>query len=276
MVIDSIALNCINGKSDKVYKIAIVDVGDQYVVNFEFGRRGSTLQAGTKTTSPVSLTKANEIFNKLIQEKTAKGYRSPQSFGLAPDTGAITKFIPVNRELSGIAPQLLKRIQKEDLASFINNDAYVVQQKHDGRRLLLVKDEQGIKGINKKGEYVSPPAEFAKEIEAYSGHVTFDGEAVGPFYFVFDLLFENGIDLRSLPYTDRLARLESRYQNSKTFWLVKTIREDKRDFVIEVMMAGKEGVVFKRADAPYSEQQIKYKFVESATVRVRHHNTQRK
>lgn len=63
------------GKSDKVYEVDLCQVGDdQYVVNFRFGRRGSTLKDGSKTVLPVSKDKAENIFNDLVNSKKKKGY----------------------------------------------------------------------------------------------------------------------------------------------------------------------------------------------------------
>ncbi|MBE8415618.1 ATP-dependent DNA ligase, partial [Leptospira borgpetersenii serovar Tarassovi] len=47
--------------SDKVYHVNIDPEGDGYVVLFAFGRRGSTLQTGTKTSKPVSYESAQKI-----------------------------------------------------------------------------------------------------------------------------------------------------------------------------------------------------------------------
>jgi bifunctional non-homologous end joining protein LigD len=44
------------------------------VVNFAYGRRGSSLQTATKASSPVDLEAATKIFTNLINEKKAKGY----------------------------------------------------------------------------------------------------------------------------------------------------------------------------------------------------------
>ena len=41
------------GGSDKVYQAAIEPKEGGYVVNFAYGRRGSTLTSGTKTSAPV-------------------------------------------------------------------------------------------------------------------------------------------------------------------------------------------------------------------------------
>ncbi len=61
--------------SDKVYEVDLCEVAeDKYLVNFRYGRRGANLKEGTKTTQPVALTKAEQIFDKLVGEKTKKGY----------------------------------------------------------------------------------------------------------------------------------------------------------------------------------------------------------
>ena len=62
------------GSSDKVYRVAIETRDGGNVVNFAYGRRGSTLNTGTKTTSPVTSDEAQRIYDKLIREKMAKGY----------------------------------------------------------------------------------------------------------------------------------------------------------------------------------------------------------
>jgi predicted DNA-binding WGR domain protein len=62
------------GNSDKVYEVDLCEVGDKFVVNFRYGRRGTDLKEGTKTTNSVALEEAEKIFQKLVDEKTRKGY----------------------------------------------------------------------------------------------------------------------------------------------------------------------------------------------------------
>ncbi|KOY87796.1 hypothetical protein AD998_18140 [bacterium 336/3] len=77
------------GTSDKVYEIDLCEVGtDQYVVNFRYGKRGSNLKDGTKTTTSVNLTKAQAVFNSLQKEKTDKGYQ------IATDDSQTTVVLP--------------------------------------------------------------------------------------------------------------------------------------------------------------------------------------
>ena len=54
-----------DGGSDKVYHACINAVGDGFTVTFAFGRRGSALTAGTKTTAPVAGEKAQQIYEYL-------------------------------------------------------------------------------------------------------------------------------------------------------------------------------------------------------------------
>lgn len=70
------------GTSDKVYHVQIVKVKDGtfdsspgYGVDFQYGRRGKNLIKGTKTSYPVSLQEAINIYYNLTQEKLKKGYK---------------------------------------------------------------------------------------------------------------------------------------------------------------------------------------------------------
>ena len=64
------------GTSDKEYRARVVKQGSGFVVLFEYGRRGGTLQNGTKTLSPIDLAEATTIFDRLVAEKMRNGYQS--------------------------------------------------------------------------------------------------------------------------------------------------------------------------------------------------------
>ena len=72
--LDRITLYYREGTSDKVYQVAIEPAGTRFVVNFAYGRRGTILNTGTKTNVPVDFAAAKRIYDKLVKEKTAKGY----------------------------------------------------------------------------------------------------------------------------------------------------------------------------------------------------------
>lgn len=75
-LIDQALLDFKQGRSDKVYQVDLLQVGeDRYVVNFRYGRRGSNLREGSKTVSPVGLTEARRIFRALVAGKIEKGYQ---------------------------------------------------------------------------------------------------------------------------------------------------------------------------------------------------------
>ena len=68
------------GSSFKEYNVAIITAADDsldlFNVNFSYGRIGSALQTGTKNASPVTLSEAESIAQKLIKSKMKKGYVS--------------------------------------------------------------------------------------------------------------------------------------------------------------------------------------------------------
>ncbi len=80
-LIKQISLHYQQGTSDKVYEVDLCEVtvtSDQparYVVNFRYGRRGTTLRDGTKTAAPVDRDQAQRIFSRLVSSKLNKGYQ---------------------------------------------------------------------------------------------------------------------------------------------------------------------------------------------------------
>ena len=98
---EQITLYFKEGASDKVYRAAIDPKDGGYVVAFAYGRRSSTLTTGTKTQVPVDYAAAKRIYDKLVAEKTARGY-TPGEDG--------TPYRQTGRELqaTGIDCQLLK------------------------------------------------------------------------------------------------------------------------------------------------------------------------
>lgn len=63
------------GNSDKIYEVDLCQTGqDLYVVNFRYGRRGTNLKEGVKTTQAVPEAQARKVFNQLVASKVKKGY----------------------------------------------------------------------------------------------------------------------------------------------------------------------------------------------------------
>ena len=94
------------GTSDKVYEVDLCQTGEnRYVVNFRYGRRGANLKEGVKTTQPVPLAEAQKVFDKLVAEKTNKGYQDvsipPVEETLAKAEKPATRKVAILNRLSG-------------------------------------------------------------------------------------------------------------------------------------------------------------------------------
>ena len=266
------------GSSDKVYQAAIEPDGNQFVVNFAYGRRGSTLTTGTKTSSPVDYETAKKIHTKLIGENKAKGYTE----------GAVgTSYQHTDKHASGILPQLLNPIEEVEVETLLRDDNYCAQEKFDGRHLLVRKQDESIEGINKKGFIVGLPETIAKEFRIVPGSLIPDGESVGDDYRAFDLLELNGENLSSLPYRTRFSMLADLLLSCSEFkhiHLVETAFKTKQKTELweRLRLENREGIVFKRLDAPYAPgkpsrggPQLKFKFVATVSAIVVKINTQR-
>ena len=112
-IIKSVTLYFRRGRSDKVYQAAIEERGDRFIVSFAYGRRGTTLKAGTKTPQPVPWVQAERIHSKLVASKLAKGYRTGGDGTVYRFTGPTAQAAtPAD---TGVRPQLANPVGEEEL-----------------------------------------------------------------------------------------------------------------------------------------------------------------
>ncbi len=267
-----------DGSSDKEYHAAINAVDGGFTVTFAYGRRGSALSAGTKTTAPVTLERATQIYDKLLAEKTAKGYTP---------AGAGTRFAGTDYEqrVSGLVPQLLNSIGEEEAGRLLADEAWCLQEKFDGRRIMVAVRGGVAEGSNHKGLCVALPQEIADSL-MHLPDCELDGELLGGEYVGFDLLKLDATDLRTSPYRVREEVLRDRLRPgfgpgvrvADTAWGTA----EKQALYQKIADAGGEGVVFKKANAPSvagrpasGGAQVKCKFYATCTCLVAAQNDQR-
>lgn len=263
------------GSSDKIYQCQIVPEGDGYLVNFQYGRRGSTLTTGTKTAAPVTHDDAVTIFEKLVREKTAKGY-TPGEAGTPYTEGDKAD------RVTGLAVQLLNSIDEADLDHYLTSPDYVLQEKLDGKRMLLRYDERldvAVTAINRTGLTCGAPDNILNALSKVAvggawSTLILDGECIGDRFFVFDILELNGINQRHKSYIDRHRQLKV-LDYGAAITIVPVYSENKDTVLRAMYKGGREGVVFKSRAAPYTPgrpnsggTQFKYKFQAEATCEV--------
>ena len=195
--IQSASLYFREGNSDKEYRAAIELKADGFIVSFAYGRRGGTLNTGTKTPVPVPEAEAIKVFDKLIASKVAKGYR--------PIADTSTPYPLTGQEGldTGVRCQLLNAVDESELPRLLSDTRHCLQEKHDGRRLMVRKLDHEITGINRRGLVVAIPEPIRLAVTAIPFDVLLDGEAIGETLHAFDLLEMNGLDLRQRRYLDR-------------------------------------------------------------------------
>jgi bifunctional non-homologous end joining protein LigD len=238
------------GLSDKVYQTTIEPSGPGFVVNFAYGRRGSTLTTGTKTAEPVGFDEARKIYDKLVREKTAKGY-TPGADG--------TPYQQTDKaeRATGIVPQLCNPIDEAEAQRLLTDPAWLTQEKLDGRRMLLQRRGDSIVGINRNGLTVSLPQPIVACAAAIPcQQFLLDGECIGEIFFAFDLLEYACVDLRRDSCRKRLDRM---YRppiivSGQPIALVRSASKtaDKQAMLATLRRQNKEGVVFKRIEAPHN------------------------
>jgi bifunctional non-homologous end joining protein LigD len=267
------------GTSDKVYQVSLEPAGGLFVVNFAYGRRGSTLNTGTKTNSPLDYETAKAVYDKLVREKTGKGYTPGED-------GTPYQHTDKEERATGILPQLPNPIDENAVRRLVHDTEHCMQEKFDGRRVLLRKQDGEITGINRKGLVIGLPSPIIHAARQLTGDFIMDGECVGDVLHVFDLLDRDGEDLRKSAYKHRLAALAKLLANGTAahLELVQTAckPKEKARMLDGLRQANKEGVVFKHVNASYRPgrpssggSQFKHKFYATLSAVVAKVNPQR-
>lgn len=276
---EQITLYFRQGSSDKVYQASIEPRDSGHVVNFAYGRRGSTLTTGTKTTSPVSHEQAKAIYDKLVNEKMAKGY-TPGEDGTPYHNAAHAE------HHTGIQCQLLNPIEEDQVHRLIHDPAFWMQEKMDGRRLLISKKGNEVTGINRLGLAVGLPETIHAEVAKCPLDLIVDGEAIGDTLHAFDVLLIGNEKLESLRYGERYLRLMNllgSFQHRHIQIVATTFMPKHKEERFQKLKAqNAEGVVFKHIDGKYTPgrsasggSQFKFKFCETASFIVAKVNAKR-
>ena len=264
-----ITLHYREGSSDKIYQASLVDVGGLFEVRFAYGRRGNALTTGKKTMQPVPKAEAMRIWDRLIAEKMKKGYQEIHR----PIGSAQLAAVPAS---TGILPQLLNAVDEEEVEILLKDDNYLMQEKKDGKRLILRKERGTVAGINRMGIACGLPQNIITDALALPGDWLIDGELIGDQYHTFDLLEHDG-SYRDQPLRKRLVALFNLVASgqAQSISLVASYTGEavKRRFLERSREDNLEGVVFKDMTAPYipgrpnsGGAQRKFKFVETASV----------
>ncbi|MEQ1858448.1 MAG: WGR domain-containing protein [Chthoniobacteraceae bacterium] len=265
------------GSSDKVYSVRIEPKDSGYVVNFAYGRRGSTMTTGTKTSTAVDYDAAKAIYDKLVKEKTSKGY-TPGEDG--------TPYQHTAKASTGIHCQLLNSIGDDEIEKLISDPSWWMQEKKDGRRLLLKKEGDSITGINRLGLIAGISVALARDALRCVEDFVLDGEGIGDHLHVFDAVLIGDEEIGGCRYTERYLRLMNllgSFQHPHIH-LVSTAfsANDKQELFDKLKDKNAEGVVFKHSDAPYiagrpssGGTQLKHKFCETASFIVGSVNSKR-
>jgi bifunctional non-homologous end joining protein LigD len=256
--------------SDKEYHAEIVAANDGFLVNFRYGRRGSSLTSGSRTPVPVSFEQAEKVYLKLVKEKTSKGYTPSESGTTYQGT-----------ELAGLksdfVPQLLNAIDEQELDRLIRDDTWVAQEKMDGERRAVDSTKGVVTGMNRKGLVVPLPQPIVDEILSLGSDLRIDNEIIGDVLYSFDIHVSNGKNVRNVGWLDRMELVQKTLANCKFIKAVPVAigTEAKRALVAKVKSSKGEGVVFKRIDALVKEGRpnsggtwLKFKFTERSTVQV--------
>lgn len=271
-----VTLHCTEGSASKAYRVQTIEAPDgTFGVRADSARIGNAWNDQGWKVQGVTEEKARKQAESLIKAKTAKGYRlvDSTSGGEAPQLVVAPTATPVHR------PMLLNPIDLAEAPAYLNDGAWVMEEKKDGVRFMLEREGEKVRGFNKRGVEVPVEASLVRVAISLPADFLLDGELVGTTLWAFDILEADGENLRDRGYLERRDWLSKllRFARAKSpiaevpFWAY----EQKAKMLEQLRENRAEGVVFKRSRAPYAcgrpasgGDAIKCKFTETASFLV--------
>ncbi|MGH7973296.1 MAG: RNA ligase family protein, partial [Limisphaerales bacterium] len=188
--------------------------------------------------------------------------------------------------VTGILPMLLNAIDYKEVRRLLRDPAWCLQEKFDGRRVLLQKERDQVTAINRKGLVIGLPSSIGASAMHITNSFVLDGECVGDVLYAFDLLEWDGEDYRTKPYQRRLVTLARIIDTPGVAHIelaeTTTDEANKERMFRHLQSEKREGVVLKKLDAPYAPGRpasggpaLKHKFYATLSAVVSRINPQR-
>src|SRR5580693_8176529 len=146
-----------------------------------------------------------------------------------------------------------------------SNPAWMYERKLDGERCLAFRDGDQVRLMTRNRKMVS--STYPELVEALfaqlqqrmqQAHPSADQlRSVPVQYYIFDVLWADGTDLRPQPLRERNQRLQELLDFADPLRFTEHRVGDGVEFYSEACRLGWEGLIAKRADAPYQAGRTK-------------------
>ena len=238
----------------------------------QLGASTSASKTKSKPTAKVKPNTHTAVVDKTTQSHSSTKKKPPDTPSQSVPAGAIKAPLPTK-----LTPQLATLVDQPPTAS----DEWLYEIKYDGYRMLARVHAKKIVLMTRNGnDWTEKLPALADALRAaalpsgwYDGEIVMPGETGIPdfqalqgafdshktqkiVYFLFDIPFFNGFDLRPVPLTARRALLQSLLNKDlpPTLRFSESFEANGGDIVASACRLGMEGVIGKRRDAPYVER----------------------
>jgi bifunctional non-homologous end joining protein LigD len=155
-----------------------------------------------------------------------------------------------------------------------DDPGWVFEDKYDGFRMIAEIRRGKVALYSRNGKIISSSyVDVAQALEGVRGDAVIDGElvAIGKdgvshfqllqnalcheaklLYCAFDLMFEDGVDLRKLPLLERKERLKAVLPRDRLIAFSRHRKANGTKFIAEAERRGLEGIMAKRSDSAYT------------------------
>jgi bifunctional non-homologous end joining protein LigD len=154
-----------------------------------------------------------------------------------------------------LKPELPTEIPLSKIGSYVFDSRYGFQEKHNGKRRLIIKDGSTLYSLNKAGQRRDLPTAVAAGLRKHPlSRFVLDAELMDKFHIcIFDTLLLGDQILAPEPFAKRHQSLEKAFP--KTQWgivsLLARTQEEKTALAELIIQTNAEGIIIRKLDVSY-------------------------
>jgi bifunctional non-homologous end joining protein LigD len=274
------ALVKIKGKEDNAW--LLIKHRDKYAKESDITKKDKSVVSG-KSLDAVAKTSTNIYGQKSSKTKSGTGKKSstrstavsPKKKSAAPKKKAPEKKSGLNKGKKAGFPKTIQPMLATLVDKPVDEPGWLYEIKWDGYRAVALMNKGKIKLISRNNKsFLEKFYPITRALEEWDIHAVVDGEiavlnetGISHFgslqnwrseadgdlvYYVFDVLWLDGMDLKQLPLTERREILKTIIPGEGNIRMSEAFETSATEFLAAAADLGMEGIIAKKADSEYN------------------------
>lgn len=170
-------------------------------------------------------------------------------------------------------PMLARSLDIKTLPTYASNPSWHMEQKLDGKRVLIKVEDGVVTAANRKGETIGLDQDTTDLFSGFAGSWCFDGEELNGTFWIFDMPYALNLVTVATPYDERRRALEAvcttawgeGHSDVRLIDVARTVQQ-KKNLITWCAENAAEGIMIKARSGIYEPGKRSYAMFKAKFV----------